>query len=338
MNNDNSEHNSPLSTSPRVLFFSGKGGVGKTTLAGTASLYLAKADEKVLVASTDPAHSLSDLFAQKLSWEATEVASGVDAVEVDATGAVDRMFAGMGPRSEKGAFSGVADLLQAASQSPGVDEVVSLDMLLQLIERPSYQSVVLDTAPTGHTLRLLALPELMDRYFGGLLKLRSRAMWVSRKVKRLFGAVNGLDGEAIEEELAGAQRRLRMLAEMIRNPERCGLVLVTIPEAMSVLETTRTVAFLAKEHIPIAAVLVNMLQPKEPKCSFCTKRRHAQLVQIEKLMNQNLDCPVFTIEHTYDEPRGLARLMALADDVWADHESVLRGTVLDSGERFVNKH
>jgi len=101
-----------------------------------------------------------------LSGEATKVASGVDAVEVDASGTVAQMFQGLGPVSENGRFAGIADLLKTASQSPGVDELVSLDVLLRLIEQPEYDSVILDTAPTGHTLRLLALPELMDRYLG----------------------------------------------------------------------------------------------------------------------------------------------------------------------------
>ena len=156
-----------ISRTPRVLFFSGKGGVGKTTLAGTASMRLAQKGEKVLVASTDPAHSLSDLFGMPLSGEATKVAFGVDAVEVDASGTVEQMLQGLGPVSENGRFAGIADLLKTASQSPGVDELVSLDVLLRLIEQPEYDSVILDTAPTGHTLRLLALPELMDRYLGG---------------------------------------------------------------------------------------------------------------------------------------------------------------------------
>jgi arsenite-transporting ATPase len=314
-----------ISRTPRILFFSGKGGVGKTTLAGTASIHLAQKGEKVLVASTDPAHSLSDLFGMPLSGEATKVASGVDAVEVDASGTVAQMFQGLGPVSENGRFAGIADLLKTASQSPGVDELVSLDVLLRLIEQPEYDSVILDTAPTGHTLRLLALPELMDRYLGGLMKLRGQITRLGKSVKKLFRVSSVFPSEGLEEELIGARGRMQALGEMIRSPEQCGLVLVTIPEAMSVLETKRTIDFLTDQDIPIAAVMINMLQPKQSDCDFCVRRRQAQRIQIEKMKRHDPDIPIITIEHTRDEPRGCRLLGELAPKIWRDYERVLEG-------------
>ncbi len=319
-----------IARTPRVLFFSGKGGVGKTTLAGTASLHLAQKGEKVLVASTDPAHSLSDLFATQLSGEATTVASGVDAVEVDASGTLEQMVQGLGPVNEKGRFAGIADLLKTASQSPGVDEMVSLDVLLRLIEQPAYDSIILDTAPTGHTLRLLALPELMDRYLGGLMKLRGQITRFGNSVKKLFRASRSFPSEGFEEELIGARGRMRALGEMIRSPEQCGLVLVTIPEAMSVLETKRTIEFLTGQDIPIAAVIINMLQPKQPDCDFCARRRQAQDIQIERMKRHDSAIPIITIEHTSDEPRGCALLGELAPQIWSDYERVLKGSGLDT--------
>ena len=120
-----------------------------------------------------------------------------------------------------------------------------------------------------------------------------------------------------------------MLGDMIRSPQRCGLVLVTISEAMSVLETMRTIEFLTSQDIPVAAVMVNMLQPEQPDCDFCTRRRQAQSVQIEKMRLPDPTIPIIAIEHAYDEPRGCGLLGELAPKIWSDYETVLIGPALD---------
>jgi arsenite/tail-anchored protein-transporting ATPase len=309
---------------PRVLFFSGKGGVGKTTLAGTASLRLAREAQRVLVASTDPAHSLSDLFDEKIGGEAVNLAPGVFGQEIDAPSVVDKMLAGLGPIGEAESMSAAADLLKVASQAPGIDEIVSLDLLLRLIESPEYDSVVLDTAPTGHTLRLLALPELMDRYFGRLLTLRGRLSKISRRLRKIFrGRGELMNGEELGEELAEARGRMQMLAELMRDPERCSLVLVTIPEEMSVLETMRTVELLEGQGMPVTAVAVNMIQPQRPQCAFCSSRRRtheAQLAHIGRLAGR---IPLLLVEHEVDEPRGVEALERLSERVWAGRGAIL---------------
>jgi anion-transporting ArsA/GET3 family ATPase len=141
------------------------------------------------------------------------------------------------------------------------------------------------------------------------------------------------DPQGFEEELTGARGRMRMLGEMIRSPRQCGLVLVTIPEAMSVLETTRTIEFLTSQDIPVAAVMVNMLQPEQPSCDFCTRRRQAQQIQIDRMHRSDSNIPIITIEYAYDEPRGCGLLGELAPKIWSDNEMVLTGTVLDTQER-----
>jgi arsenite-transporting ATPase len=316
---------------PRVLFFSGKGGVGKTTLAGTASLRLADAGRRVLVASTDPAHSLRDLFDCSIGGEAVAVAAGVDALEVDATATVNHMLEGLGPLGEASGVAALADLLRLASNSPGVDEIVSLDLLIRQVERPEYDAVVLDTAPTGHTLRLLALPELMDRYFGRLLALRGQVSKLGRRFRRLLRGLRGadelgaLDGAELGDELAGARGRMQRLGELLRDPARCALVLVTIPEAMSVLETTRTLELLESQGMGVSAVAVNMVQPAQPGCAFCSARRRAHEAQLEEVRRLVGRVPVVAVEHTAAEPRGLAALRLLADLVWTGRDELLCG-------------
>jgi arsenite-transporting ATPase len=319
-------------TTPRVLFFSGKGGVGKTTLAGTASVRLGHGGRRVLVASTDPAHSLSDLFDLQIGGATRRVAEGVDAVEVDAPGTIDHMFDALGPLPGADVTAALADLLKLASRAPGVDEIVSLDLLVRLVEQPDYDTVVLDTAPTGHTLRLLALPELMDRYFGRLLTWRGQIGKVSSRMRRWL-RVPGLQardeellsGEELGEELVGARGRMQRLGDLLRDPGRCSLVLVTIPEAMSVLETARTYAFLVNQGMAVAAIAVNMLQPENEECPFCATRRRAQLEQLDRVRKLMGDVPIITVEHELEEPRGERALAELERKIWDGHSSVLLG-------------
>lgn len=313
----------PETGTPQVLFFSGKGGVGKTTLAGTASMRLAEAGYQVLVASTDPAHSLSDLFDQPIGGKNRNVAHFVDAVEIDAPSTVDNMLEGLGALGETSGVAAAADLLKLASQSPGIDEIVSLDLLLKLIEQPSHDALVLDTAPTGHTLRLLALPELMDKYFGRMIKWRGQFAKLSRRFRRLFRSAETMDAEELGEELEGARNRMQMLGDLLRDPERCSLILVTIPEALGILETSRTFQLLASQRMPVAGVAVNMLQPETDHCSFCEQRRNAQLKQIDHARKIFDGVPLMLIDHEIEEPRGPGALQKLADKVWDGNDRIL---------------
>ncbi len=309
---------------PHVLFFSGKGGVGKTTLAGTASVYLGGRDDQVLVASTDPAHSLSDLFDTSIGGQATHVAAGVDAMEVDASKEVDSMFEEMGPLGLKGPMAALEDLLKLASHSPGIDEVISLDLILKMLEQPSYDTVILDTAPTGHTLRLLALPDLMDRYFGRLLKWRGQISRFSRKFKKLFQLGRSDDETAFEEDLSDARSRMQMLGELLRKEDQCSVILATIPEEMSVLETIRTLNLLQRQGISVAAVAVNMVQPEEVDCRFCAGRRKVHQKQLRRIKMLVDEVPILTIEHELDEPRGNDALNMLANKIWSGNGTIIK--------------
>ena len=118
---------------------------------------------------------------------------------------------------------------------------------------------------------------------------------------------------------------MQRLGDLMRDPSRCTLVLVTIPEAMSVLETVRTLELLQSQGMPVTAIAVNMVQPPRPECSFCSDRRASQLLQLGQVVDLVGEVPVILVEHELSEPRGEQKIAELAQKVWVGQDQVLRG-------------
>jgi arsenite/tail-anchored protein-transporting ATPase len=272
----------------RLIIFGGKGGVGKTTAASAAALYRAKAapDRKVLVVSTDPAHSLGDSFDQPVgdagpSMTPTRITGhpNLFALEVDAERRADAFMQVNGDvlRTivDRGTFFDQEDITQFFELSlPGLDELMAVLEITQLIHDRSYDLVVLDTAPTGHTLRLLELPDVMVSWIETLdLMLKKH-----RYMASVFGRYRPDEVDAFLERLAselGAFRRL------LRDTSATEFVPVTIPESMSVSEMTRLLATLKQMQIGVRSVVVNRVLPAGHRCPYCL-RRHAN--QIERIV------------------------------------------------------
>jgi arsenite/tail-anchored protein-transporting ATPase len=183
----------------RFLFVGGKGGVGKTTVASALALRMAEAGERVLLVSTDPAHSLGDLFDARLGDREREVAPGLLAMEIDPEEEVERYLervkANMREFVRPAMYSEIERQMELARHSPGTEEAALLDRIAELMGEgaPEVDRILFDTAPTGHTLRLLALPEIMTAWTEGLLKSRDRSDSFGRALDRL-GAGGGEAG------------------------------------------------------------------------------------------------------------------------------------------------
>jgi arsenite-transporting ATPase len=297
------------------MLFSGKGGVGKTTLAGATAVRLATLGSRVLTMSTDPAHSLSDVFDVQLGARPITIMPGLDAMEVDARGmfseAIDLSGAGKGT---------VGDLLRMVSETPGVDEFGAIEVLLQAIETARHDVVILDTAPTGHTLRLLMLPELMDSWIGKLLEMKHRIARAGRLLRRLLPGSKELDEDELGRGLEGGRSRMAGLRGLLTDPDRAQLILVTIPEAMSVLETQRTLQMLGGHGLPVATVVVNQLQPHSDTCTHCTRRRQIHLAELAHMRQLAGAVPVRVVESFPWEIRGLTALNDLGEVLWGQGE------------------
>jgi len=270
----------------KLILFGGKGGVGKTTCASRAGLYLAKEGFKTLVISTDPAHSLSDSLGQKIGDEIKEVKGikNLSALEVNAQKALSQFKIKYESQIKK-IFDTSTYLDQDDIDAffslpiPGIDEVMGFKTIIDLIDEAKFDKYIVDTAPTGHALRLLALPQLLDEWIKVLAKMR----WKYRYMVETFsGKYNPDEGDDFLVEM---KRTVKKIEGMLKDRKRCEFVAVTIPEDMAILETERLVSDLNNYGIKVKQLLVNnVLESRD--CQFCRERSNAQEEYIGKIRNK----------------------------------------------------
>jgi arsenite-transporting ATPase len=264
-----------------IVLFGGKGGVGKTTMAAASALRSAGAGHETLVVSTDPAHSLADTFETDLDGDPTEVRPHLWAVELDPQTGVDRYEALF---SELAATLGEAGIrlddedvaaLFSAGVTPGSDELAALEALATYLDDDRWDLVVFDTAPTGHTLRLLDLPEVLDRGMATAIDLRER---------------------------------LERVGAALRDPDRTTFRVVTVPETMALRETERLVARLREFDIPVSTVVVNKVIEDAGDCERCRANQAVQTETLDELRGALPELAVWTVP---DEPGEVVGLDAL---------------------------
>ena len=289
----------PTFPDTRYLFFGGKGGVGKTSAASAAALRLLDAaaeGEQILLFSTDPAHSLSDSLEMEIGDRVVEVArSGrgereraarLFAREMDATRALgefkQKHRAVLSEIADRGTLLDEADINQLLDLSlPGMDEVMSLFELSEVDRTGRFARIVVDTAPSGHTSRLLRLPEVFTRWIGALDRMAEKHRFMVARFVR-GGRVRADEVDIFLRELTERVERVRA---MLFDEERASFTLVTIPEALSVEETTRYFALLRAEGVPVTDLIVNRVESGHDACPYCRARVASQarwLAEIEE--------------------------------------------------------
>ena len=298
----------------RVLLFTGKGGVGKTTLAAATGARLAVGGRKVLVASADPAHSLGDVFGRPLTHEPSEVDTCLYAAHVDARELVDKSWQDI-RRQLRSWLGGVGlDELDAEELTvlPGVDELLALTEVARLARYGPWDVVVVDCGPTAETLRLLALPEAVAAY-----------------VDRLFMPAVRANAAALGQ----LAKHLGELRRLLVNPNVTSVRLVLTPERLVVAETRRTLAALALRGIRVDSLVANRLVPRSrwgPAAGWLRTRRAEQDAVLSEL-DASTPLRVHQVEHRAAEPVGVGPLLELAADLYGDVDP-LAAPFGDSGD------
>ncbi|MFX0169074.1 MAG: ArsA family ATPase [Candidatus Hodarchaeota archaeon] len=301
----------------RFLLFGGKGGVGKTSSAAASALWTAEHGRETLVISTDPAHSLSDSFDQNLSGGEVIPIKGVRnlyGMEINPQKAFEE-YKEVTRQSEPvdlgpmGGMMGFDDLMDM--NAPGADEALAFSKVLEFIQECEYDLVIFDTAPTGHTLRLLGLPEMLDSFFGKIIKLRLRFSKIFGRLKSVFGRGDSEEDKSLEQ-LEQLKKNISMSRTELSNPSRTSFVIVMIPEAMAVAETERLLQALYEFEIPSSHIIVNMLFPDIPDCSFCRARKTMQQQYLTQIHDTYDDFTITEVPLFPNEIRGISSLSQLS--------------------------
>ena len=267
-----------MTPAARFRFFGGKGGVGKTTTAAAAALAAAERGRRVLLVSTDPAHSLGDALDRRLSARPARIATrrgALAAVELDADRALERWLAArrrpLRTIAARGTYLDEDDVDRLLALSlPGVDELIGLIELHRLATAAPRDEVVVDTAPTGHTLRLLAMPDTLARIAGVLADMLAKHQFLG---ETLAGGHRRDAADALVAELEGEARALYAL---LRDPARSRFTWVLLPEPLAVAEARDGVRALEEAGITVDEIVVNRVTPVSGRCPLCTARAAAE--------------------------------------------------------------
>ncbi len=294
---------------PCLLLFGGKGGVGKTTCATAAALTLAlrRPESCYLLVSTDPAHSLADSLAGSV------LPPNLTLVELDATECLTAFKSAHGAKLEeiaaRGTFLDDDDISQFLDLSlPGLDELVAFLEISGWIEEQRYACVIVDTAPWGHTLRLLEMPELIGRWLGALDALLAK----HRYMKKLYSHAYRRD--ELDRFLLGLAMSVERMRKILRDPGRCRFEPVTLAEPLSVAETVGLMDDLERLRIPVTELVVNRLYP-DSDCPTCADTHAGQVREVKRLHHRMSGYVIWGLPLFPDEVRGGKRLEAFWEEV-----------------------
>lgn len=321
----------------RVLLLTGKGGVGKTTVAAATAVRAARAGHRVLVTSTDPAHSLADAFATPLGDRPTAVTDGVRAQQIDAQSRLEDRWGVVRDFLVHVLSAGGIGEVQAEELVllPGLDELFALLDLRASVAAGEYDLVVVDCAPTAATLRLLALPDVVRWYADRVLGPgRGLARAVAPVARAVAGAVPVPDEDvldAIDElraDLAAAQ-------ELLQDRRRTSMRLVTAPERLALAETERLATSLSLFGYAVDAVVVNRVLPDEVADPFLVRWRQRHETHLAEARDSFAPTPVLVSHLAADEPVGVDALAVVGQACYGtiDPVAVLHDGVTSSVSR-----
>jgi arsenite-transporting ATPase len=299
----------------KFMLFGGKGGVGKTSCSAAASIWAAEHGRKTLIISTDPAHSLSDSFDLQIGSEIKKIkgVKNLYGLEIDP----NKSFEDYRKNLEQGDISEfqTQSLLEGMGgltgmTPPGADEALAFAKVLEYIENPDYDLVIFDTAPTGHTLRLLSLPDVLSGWVMNLLKIREYFGKFVGLFKRLVSKGGEVDRSM--EVLESLKNTIDVARYELSDPESTAFVVVMIAEAMAVFETERLLSALNEYEIPCGHIIVNMVYPDIPDCAFCRSRRNMQLENLKEIREIYDDFNITEVPLYEKEIRGIEKLRELS--------------------------
>ena len=317
------------------IFVGGKGGVGKTSISSATALWLANQGKKTLIVSTDPAHSLSDSLEVTIGHYPVQINENLFAVEIDPDKAMEEKQRALESKKSMASADQLMGLdflgeqLDLASASPGADEAAAFEVFLSVMTSNEYDVVVFDTAPTGHTLRLLSFPEVMDSWVGKLMKAKAALGNATNALKNIIPFMDADEDIQTRQELEETKKHIDEAKAVLSDPDRTTFKMVVIPEEMSIYESERAIEALNKYNITTDSIIVNQVMPDISDCDFCHSRYMLQQKRLalidQKFSNQVVaEVPLFK-----DEVKGQEKLLKLAEILYEgkDNDEVQQNVI-----------
>src|SRR5579875_870016 len=301
----------------RVVLFTGKGGVGKTTTAAATALRLADRGVKTLVLSTDTAHSLADALRTDLDDEPTEVVPGLSALQLDTQGRLERAWRDVQAYLLDVLTRGGVDPITADELTvlPGVDEVLALLGVRELAASGDWDAVVVDCAPTAETLRLLALPEALGWYLDRVFPAQRRLARSMRPFAALLGRGEAIPPDSLLAALLRLADELAAVRGLLSDAATTSVRLVLTPEAMVVAEARRTMTALALYGYPVDLVIANRVFPPGGD-DWRRQWAAAQQDQLGEVRESFAGLEVVELSYRPGEPVGTEALRQVADELY----------------------
>ena len=307
----------------RIVLVTGKGGVGKTTVAAATALAAADAGHRTLVTSTDPAHSLADALAMGLGPEPTSVTDRLRGQQIDAQRQLDKHWGSIRRQLMEVLDWGGAAGIQAEEFLifPGMDELFALLEVNRHARSGDYEVVVVDCAPTAETLRLLSLPEVLSWYFEKVMPTERRLM---RAARPLLSRITDLP--LPQDEVFGAAQSVfdsvEAVKDLLARPEVTSARLVINPEKMVIDEARRTYSYLGLFGYGVDGVVVNRVLPDLVADPYFERWRTIQKGHLNVIDDAFAEVPRLRLRLFDDEMVGIDRLRLMAEELYGDTDPI----------------
>lgn len=305
----------------QVVFFGGKGGVGKTTCSAAFALAASRKGQRILLVSTDPAHSTADIFQAAIGPVERELQPRLTALEIDAESEAARYISGVKRDIERMFSPGVIReahrQIEMAAASPGLLEVALLDRMIDLILNRSraYDTIVLDTAPTGHTLQLLRMPDAITTWIQALVRHRRAILEIDRGAEQTLEAAAAAD--PVLAALERRHERLVQLRRIMTDRSRTSFVFVMIPERLAIEETARAAEQLADTGVDVAGLVVNRVLPDGLEGEFYRSRKAQEETYLKEIDRRFARLPRVRVRQLPRDVYGLESLALVSDQLVA---------------------
>ena len=301
----------------RIILFTGKGGVGKTTLSAATALRTASQGIKTLVISTDPAHSLSDALDRELGPEPLEVAPNLFAQEFDVYYSMKKHWENVRQLMLVAfRWQGVENVVaEELSALPGMEEASAFLWLEEYYQKQEYELIIIDSAPTGETLSLLALPQVTQSW---IMKAFPGQRFAMKGFGAMVRTMTGIPLDKGLDELENLFEKLERIHKVMQDPEVCSIRLVLNPERMVIREARRAYTYLQLYGYNVDGVIVNRIFPEEAGQGGFQQYISSQKEYLEEIDTSFQPLPIFRLEHLGREVFGLELLGRIGEATYGN--------------------